>query len=427
MEKKVSSEKIEQYLEQIRSLFREFSTEEFGDSWADTFEIVEISGNKVEIVYFGGQSLAVFKKECGDLLLSCVNSILGEEKKLKISKKVKGKTARVSREPKSSVREKRVISPTLARRIKAVKLFVTGIVCVCFAAAVLYVLANYVENRSFRETFYTASSIKIDSPIRVIQLSDLHASVYGDENEALLERIEALKPDIILCTGDIVNSAETEAEYAIELSEKLSKIAPAYYIYGNNEKETIYDFALNEQALDEKFGFEAGTRDENALLQLPDAFEEKLENAGVKVLKNEMDTITVKGMQVDVYGVLTSNPSCFWSYSENAFLGYLYENPDHVKITAVHEPQIFEDFNPDSSWGDLAVCGHTHGGIVRVPLLGPLYTHEGGLFPDRSGCYVYGRYDDAGTPLIVSGGLENGNVLRINNRPELVVIDINKF
>ena len=73
------------------------------------------------------------------------------------------------------------------------------------------------------------------------------------------------------------------------------------------------------------------------------------------------------------------------------------------------------------------VCGHTHGGVVRVPVLGPLFTNEGGLLPERNGDFVYGRYNVAGSPLIVSSGLENSNILRINNQPELVIIDINKF
>ena len=73
------------------------------------------------------------------------------------------------------------------------------------------------------------------------------------------------------------------------------------------------------------------------------------------------------------------------------------------------------------------VCGHTHGGAARIPVLGPLYTHEGGLLPERKGYYVYGRYEVAGSPLIVSAGLENNNFYRINNQPELVIIDINKF
>ena len=144
------------------------------------------------------------------------------------------------------------------------------------------------------------------------------------------------------------------------------------------------------------------------------------------MLKNEKDTIKIKTMTVDVYGVLNSNPSSFWSYSEKAFLSYIEEDEDNLKITAVHEPFIFQDFKPDY-WGDLMLCGHTHGGVVRVPVFGPLFTKEGGILPERNGDFVYGRYDVAGSPLIVSGGLENTNVFRINNQPELVVIDINKF
>ena len=143
-------------------------------------------------------------------------------------------------------------------------------------------------------------------------------------------------------------------------------------------------------------------------------------------MKNEKDTISVKGMTVDVYGVLTSNPSSFWHYTGKGFAEYLYENPDNIKITAVHEPIIFEELEHDY-WGELIVCGHTHGGVVRVPVLGPLYTKESGLFPERNASLVYGRYDVEGSPLFVSSGLENNNLLRLNNQPELVVVDINKF
>ena len=73
------------------------------------------------------------------------------------------------------------------------------------------------------------------------------------------------------------------------------------------------------------------------------------------------------------------------------------------------------------------LSGHTHGGIVRVPILGPLYTHEGGLFPERNECYVSGRYSFSEGTLIVSPGLDNSNLFRINNEPELTIIDINRF
>ena len=408
-------ENVENYEEQIKELFKELATVKMYNTWFDTFDVTLADDDSVLVTYYGTENFKAFKKECEGTLSSCIYSVIGIKTKIKFSQKVNNSISKSST-PKTNTK----------KTFKAIRLFAFGMVFVCLAAAVILVLGNYVGNRNFRETFYNVSSIKVDSNLRVIQLSDLHTASFGKDNEKLLERIEALKPDIIICTGDMVNSAKNDLSFAKDLGGKLSKIAPSYYVYGNNEVETIYDIPLNEKELDKKFGFNKDNRDETALLKIKDTFEEELEKAGIKVLKNEKDTIKVKTMTVDVYGVLNSNPSSFWSYSEKAFLNYVYENTDNVKITAVHEPFIFQDFTPEY-WGDLLVCGHTHGGMVRVPIFGPLYTEEDGLLPERNGRFVYGRYDAAGSPLIVSSGLDNSSVLRINNQPELVVIDINKF
>lgn len=396
--------------DRINELFKDTVSVEVYDRWADTFEIESVGEKQVIISYDGIEEIKLFKKECQKALSFCVYSFFGLGKKIKFVKKSHRNT----------------LSPKTKKNIKAVKFFAIGMIFVCIATSIIIMLFSYIGNRNFRETFYITSNIKIDSRVRVIQLSDLHSCSYGQSNKKLLQRIEALKPDIIICTGDMVNSAKEDEAFAIDLASKLSKIAPSYYVYGNNEVESIYGFPFSEKVLDEKFGFNKENRDQNALLNLEDSFEDKLEEAGMKVLKNEKDTIKVRTMTVDVYGILNSNPSSFWSYSENAFLNYINENTDNLKITAVHEPFIFEEFSPDF-WGDLMVCGHTHGGVVRVPILGPLFTNEGGLLPERNGDFVYGRYNVAGSPLIVSSGLENSNILRINNQPELVIIDINKF
>ncbi len=323
-------------------------------------------------------------------------------------------------------KEKSTLNKKLEKNVKVVQFLAAGFVFACLAVALITILCNYIGNRNFRETFYTVSSIKADNPIRVIQISDLHSVSYGKGNKKLTDRTKALEPDIILLTGDIADSAKKDYSDIVVLCSELADIAPTYYVYGNNEVEKVYGFPLVEAVLDEKFGFSKDFRDEKRLVLLKDQLEIDIENVGVKVLKNEKDTVKVGDTTVDVYGVLNSNPSSFWSYSEKSFLSYTGEDEDNLKLTTVHEPFIFEEFNHDF-WGDILVCGHTHGGVIRVPVLGPLYTQEGGLFPERDGCYVYGRYDVSGKPLIVSSGLENKNLLRINNQPELVVIDINKF
>ena len=405
-----SIHETQMYQEQIKELFKELVSDEIYDTWADTFDVEFDNENLVLVTYHGDKDIKKFKKECKGILFPCIRSITGDGKKIKISKKSAAT----------------VLNSKTKKNIKAAKFFVLGMIFVCIATSVVVVMCNYIGNRNFREIFYSVSSIKVDSRLRVIQISDMHNSSYGKDNKKLLTRVEELKPDIIICSGDIVNSAKDDINFAKNLAKGLAEIAPSYYVYGNNEVETIYDIPLNEKELDKKFGFDSTNRDESALLSIEDKFEESLEQTGIKVLKNEKDTLNIGTMTVDVYGVLNSNPSSFWSYSGQSFNNYINNNTDNLKITAVHEPFIFEVFQTDS-WGDLALCGHTHAGLVRVPLIGPLYTHEGGLFPERDSKFVYGRYDTSGTPLVVSAGLDNSNILRLNNEPELVIIDINKF
>ena len=313
-----------------------------------------------------------------------------------------------------------------AKRIKAAFIAIVVALFVFVTASVAIIGINYLQNQNFSETFYSVSSLKVNNKIRVIQISDLHNCTYGEENAQLIERVEKLAPDIILLTGDIITSKNGSVEEMLAFCSSLDKIAPTYYIYGNNEIETYYDSDFTLDALDAQLGFDEGDRDPNKLLDMSDPFADQLTAAGVTVLKNSMETITVRETYVDIYGVLTSNPSAFWPYAGESFSDFLYTNKTHLKITAVHEPLIFEEYTPDY-WGDVMFAGHTHGGLVKVPLIGSLYTREGGLLPGRKGCYVYGRYEVQGRPLIVSSGLENKNIFRINNEPEIVIVDINKF
>ena len=312
------------------------------------------------------------------------------------------------------------------KNIRVLKHFLISLIFVSIATSVAIVGCNYIGNRNFKETFYSVSSLKVNNKIRVIQISDLHNCSYGKNNSKLVDRARKLKPDMIIYTGDIVESKAKSNDKAISLCKELSDVAPSYYIYGNNEVEIYYDNPLTQESLDKKFGFNDETREPGKLTEITDELTKKLEDSGVKVLKNKYDTITVGTTEVDVYGVLTSNPSSFWSYSGESFDEYIYSDENHLKITAIHEPLLLEEYFPDS-WGDLVIAGHNHGGTVKIPMVGPLYTRDGGLLPDRGGHYVYGRYEVQGRPLIISSGLENKNIFRINNQPELVIIDINKF
>lgn len=312
------------------------------------------------------------------------------------------------------------------KHLKVFKLFLISLICVAIAMSIAVIGCNYIGNRNFKETFYSVSSLKVNNKVRIIQISDLHNSLYGKDNSKLIDRVSKLKPDLIIYTGDIVDSNTKSNDRVINLCKKLADVAPSYYIYGNNEVEKYYDVPLTQEALDAKFGFNNDNRQPNELTKITDELTKELESVGVKVLKNKHDTLTVGTTNIDVYGVLTSNPSSFWSYSGDNFDEYLYSNENNLKITAIHEPLLLEEYTPET-WGDLILAGHNHGGTIKIPMVGPLYTPDGGLLPDKRGHFVQGRYETQGRPLIISSGLENKNIFRINNKPELVIVDINKF
>lgn len=381
--------------------------------WVDDFVFESIDDKKIIVGYSGNESLKEFNRDYKDVVWVNICSVVGYSGELKVYKR--------------SVAAQKPEKTKYRRQIKTAKLFFLCTVFVIIALAVSLIAANYISNRTFRETFYSTSSIKVNNKVRVIQISDLHNSVYGKKNSKLISRIKKLKPDLIVLTGDCIDSSDNSENQTLDLCKRLAEIAPSYYIYGNNEIEKFYDFNFTQKALDDEFGFSDKTRNPAKLTEKKDSFQKELENTGINVLKNETDVITVGSTNVEVYGVFTSNPSAFWSYAGPSFDDYIYKNTGNLKITAIHEPFIFETYTDVYSWGDLLLAGHTHGGVARIPMLGSLFTKEGGFFPERKGSYVYGRYEVSGSPLIVSSGLANNNIYRINNKPELVIIDINKF
>ena len=66
--------------------------------------------------------------------------------------------------------------------------------------------------------------------------------------------------------------------------------------------------------------------------------------------------------------------------------------------------------------------------MIRLPYLGGVYEHSHGLLPElQSDTLIYGLYELSNRPLIVSSGLSNRGMIRVNNQPELVIVDVNRY
>ena len=282
-----------------------------------------------------------------------------------------------------------------ARPLKALARVLAVLLAAAAAAgAAVFAYAGYTKTH-YAVTFYRETTGKLKGNVRLAVISDIHDREYGEGSSRLVSDIRGLAPDLILFLGDTVTRTNDSYEPMLGLVSALSKIAPCYGVLGNHESERIYY---------------RGDR------QLP----ERLEKAGLTLLRNAQATVAVGGDTVRLIG-LEGTVYGFDEYGGRAFMDGVEFDPSVYCIVMNHVPILFEQ--KLSGYGfDLGIAGHVHGGIVEIPFVGGLYSEEEGWFPR----YWAGEYAlEGGKTLIVSRGMGDSRpVPRINNMPELVVIDI---
>ncbi len=266
------------------------------------------------------------------------------------------------------------------------------------AAAAVYAYAQYTETH-YKISFYQETSPKVSGNIRLVVISDIHNREYGEKNEKLISDIRDLAPDLILFPGDMVIREQDDYQPMLDLVSVLSKIAPCYGVLGNHESERIY--YRNDKGLTAAF-----------------------KDAGLKLLRNAKEDVSIGADTLQLIGVEGTSYG-FEEYGGREFMDKTEIDPSRFCILMAHIPILFEPQLSAYSF-DLGIAGHVHGGIVVLPFIGGLYTSEEGFFPKfTSGKYIL----DNRQSLIISGGLGDSKPFppRINNTPELVVIDIDRY
>lgn len=228
---------------------------------------------------------------------------------------------------------------------------------------------------------------------RIAQVSDLHNKDFGEGYGQLLTLLSEINPDIIVVTGDLIDSRQTDLDVALEFAWQAGKIARVYYVSGNHE-------ARVPEYEDLKIG---------------------LVKAGVVILENQKVQITREGESITLMGI--DDPS----FQENYLFGdsepvarqaieNLQNESDGYTILLSHRPELF-DLYVDTEM-DLVFSGHAHGGQFHLPFIGGLVAPNQGLFPK----YDAGLFSEGSTTMIVSRGVGNSIIpIRFNNRPEIIV------
>ncbi len=272
------------------------------------------------------------------------------------------------------------------------------IIFILVAALVALIVWTVWDNAILEINTYTIVSDRVPpgfSGLRIAQVSDLHNTQIGDDNEKLLAKLREAEPDIIVITGDLVSVYRMDIDAALRFAERAVEIAPCYYVTGNHEAGIV-------EYRDLRTG---------------------LKSAGVVVLENQRILLERNGESIALIGVndpdfreesFTVSPAAVISGELEKL-----KTEDHYTILLSHRPELFDTYE---AYGiDLVFTGHAHGGQFRLPFIGGLYAPNQGLFPQ----YDSGLYTQGNTNMLVSRGIGNSILpFRFNNRPEIIVVEL---
>jgi uncharacterized protein len=234
----------------------------------------------------------------------------------------------------------------------------------------------------------------LSSGFRILHLSDLHASrvvPFSLIGRAIDDGL-SMKPDLICVTGDFITDAAAfdEKEYR-NLLRRLSNAAPTFACLGNHDGGS---WAVHM----------GGFPDTHVVRRL-------LEASGIALLDNRSELVRMRGQSLRLVGVAD-----LWSDEVDGAAAFSQVRPEEPTILLAHNPDT-KDILAAHPW-DVMLSGHTHGGQVVVPLVGPPFV------PVEDKRFIAGLKQWNGRWVFVSRGVGNLDGIRIDCRPEVTLLQI---
>ena len=286
---------------------------------------------------------------------------------------------------------------------------------------------NIILNNCIITTRYTIQNNKINNDLngyKIVQISDVHSIRNENKKEKIIEKVKKENPNIIFVTGDLIDTdyySEQNSMYqqgeikqieklTLDFMKELVNIADVYFIYGNHELVLLDDPVNNKFAV-------------------------ALNELGVIILNNKLDTIQINNTTINLVGV--QDPSTLYKDKKYAYIGNNKEktkailddlitnndefNNENFTILLAHRPEFFELYSNYDI--DVAFTGHTHGGLIRLPIIRGIYSRAEGIFPK----YSVGSYNKENITMIINSGIGYSEIpIRIFNPPEIVVTTLSK-
>ena len=227
-------------------------------------------------------------------------------------------------------------------------------------------------------TIHEVSLKKSDNSILIAHVSDLHSDHLGELEKKVISAIGDKKPDIIVITGDLATPGGNPEGHK-KLLKHFQAPLGVYFVMGN------WDYWEPIQG-----------------------FDQILQEAKITNLTNKSIELKPNLWLFGFDDELTGSPI-------STELDSL--KTDATVMTIFHSPTYFKQIAPKI---DLALAGHSHGGQIRLPFLGPLW------LPSGTDDYDIGWYQQDRAKMYVSRGIGNSILpIRINCRPEVAFIKVN--
>lgn len=222
--------------------------------------------------------------------------------------------------------------------------------------------------------------------LKILQISDYHNY---DKNMWIVKKIKEEKPDIIVLTGDIIDMNTKNYQNSLNLVKKIIRInEEVYFVRGNHEWKN-------------KKG---------------NAFISDLAKTKIKILQNRGVNKEVNGVKLTISGV-----DDYHTRHSDFELAQKNIREDRFSLLLSHSPDMI--LEKIKIRADLTLSGHTHGGQIRVPIIGALISPGQGIFPK----YTKGIYELIdNNKLYIDSGLGTSRLpIRFLNRSQMTIININ--
>lgn len=254
------------------------------------------------------------------------------------------------------------------------------------------------ENITVGTTFFKITSDRLPASFngfKIAQISDLHNAEFGQDHSEIIRILKEEKPQIIVITGDLIDSNHLDMDTAISFVQQAVTIAPCYYVTGNHEAWIKEDYQK---------------------------LEDRLLDSNVIILHDEVVIFERDSESIQLIGLDDPEFSDQDSYIQQIVLSTKLSNlnlDNRFRLLLSHRPEAFDAYVDNNI--DLVLSGHTHGGQFRLPFIGGVVAPNQGFFPKVDA----GEYHQFNTTMIVSRGLGNSIIpIRINNRPEVVIVEL---